>query len=152
MTGFFLFVHSIYLHGEPPPPSTPHLPTLLCSPLAEFFCTGLCWALGNCSDEWIENSRKASKGKCGNRVVRPLIKLVLLGSCEWSTSSASAAFPKIPFVTPQNVGYHLLNDCNVTGTVLRSVCALCQLILMPVLWGIAGIIPFLQPQTLVQRG
>lgn len=78
---------------------------------------------------------KPSKGKCGNLVVKPLIKLVLLGSHEKSTSSASATFPKITFVTSQNGDDHLLNGCDVTGTVLKAVCAQGQLILIPVLSG-----------------
>lgn len=85
---------------------------------------------------------KAKKEKCGNQVVKPLLKLVLLGSHGNSPSSASAAFPEITFVTSQNGDDHLLNGCNVTGTVLKAVCALGQLILIPVLSGIAGITPF----------
>ena len=95
---------------------------------------------------------KPSKGKCGNLVVKPLIKLVLLGSHEKSTSSASATFPKITFVTSQNGDDHLLNGCDVTGTVLKAVCAQGQLILIPVLSGIAGLIPISQLQTLRFRG
>lgn len=66
---------------------------------------------------------KASKGKCGNMEVKLLIKLVLLGSHEKSTS-ASATFPKITFITSQNADDHLLSGCNVIGTMLKAVCAL----------------------------
>lgn len=66
--------------------------------------------------------------------------------------AASDTFPKITLLTSQIGGCHLLSDLDVTGTVLRAVHALVQLILMPVLWGIAGIIPFLQLQMLRFRG
>ena len=55
--------------------------------------------------------------------VKLLIKLVLLGSHEKSTS-ASATFPKITFITSQNADDHLLSGCNVIGTMLKAVCAL----------------------------
>ena len=78
--------------------------------------------------------------------------MVLLGSHEKSTSPASATFPKITFVTSQNGDDHLLNGCDVIGTVLKAVCAQGQLIPVPVLSGVAGLIPFSQLQTLRFRG
>lgn len=58
-----------------------------------------------------------------------LTQVGLLGSHE--TVPLQQVLPlEITFVTSQNGGDHLLNGCNVTGTVLKAVCALGQLILI----------------------